>query len=92
MSWKGNPVFLSVGLAAVVFVLLSTAWFQIQAVRWGYKVQTLHQQIDELRKKEQSVDQRLQGALSLARLDELAKKKFSLRVPEPSQIILVPET
>ncbi len=85
------PLFVCVGLMAVVFVLLSTTWFQIQAVRWGYKVQTLRRQIDELEKKEQTVDQRLEGALSLARLDDLARKKFRLQVPDPNQIVLLPE-
>ena len=82
-------VFLSAGVGAVVSLLLATAWFQIQAVRWGYKAQSLRQQLDELDKREQSLDHRLQETLSLARLDRLAKNKFQLHVPEPSQIILL---
>jgi hypothetical protein len=90
--WQRVPLFFSVCLMSVMFVLLSTAWFQIQAVRWGYKVQSLRQKIDEAEKKEQTVDQRLQGALSLARLDDLARKRFRLQVPEPSQIVLLSDT
>lgn len=90
--WTRVPLFMSVGLGAVVLLLLSTAWFQIQSVRWGYRLQSLQQQLDDVQKKEQSVDQRLEGALSLARLDDLAKNKFNLRVPAPSQIRLVSET
>jgi hypothetical protein len=82
-------VFVTAGLAAVVFLLMSTAWFQIQSVRWSYRVQSLRVQLDDLEKKEQTVDQRLQGALALARLDELAKTRYRLQVPDPSQIVLV---
>jgi hypothetical protein len=74
---------------AVVLLLLTTAWFQIQAVRLGYKAQNLRQKIDDLEKEEQTIDQRLQQTLSLPRLDELAKAKFGLQVPSPSQIILL---
>ena len=75
------------GVAAGVSVLLVSAWFQIQAVRWGYKAQDLRWQIDDLQKQEQMLDRRLQESLSLARLDRLAKARFSLQVPEPSQIV-----
>lgn len=89
---KKFPIFVSVCLAAVFFVLLSTAWFQIQAVRWGYRVQSLRLKIDEAEKKEQTLDLRLQGALSLSHLDDLARKKFRLQVPDPSQIVLLSDT
>jgi len=90
--WRKTPFFVSVGAAAAVFLLMATAWFQIQSVRWGYRVQSLRTQLDELEKREQSVDQRLQGALSLARLDQLAKTKFRLQIPSPTQIVLLSET
>lgn len=86
---KRMPLVMSVGLGGVLFLLLSTAWLQIQSVRWGYRVQNLKEQLDDLSKREQALDQRLHGALSLSRLDELAKRKFGLRVPDPSQIILM---
>jgi hypothetical protein len=90
--FRRMPVFLSAGLGAFAFLFLLTTWFQIQSVRWGYKVQALRHELDNLEKKEQNIDQRLQGALSLARLDELARTKFGLQVPGPAQIILLSET
>lgn len=90
MKWRDPVLFrLSAGLGTAVLLLLAIAWFQIQAVRWGYKSQNLRRQIDELDKREQSLDHRIQEALSLARLDEFAKRKYGLQVPAPSQIILL---
>jgi hypothetical protein len=89
---KGVSLFVSAGLGGVVFFLLTAAWFHIQAVRLGYKTQGLRQDLDELVKKEQILDQGLQRSLSLYRLDELAKNRYDLRVPDPSQLILVPES
>jgi type II secretory pathway component PulJ len=76
-------------LGCAALVLLSTAWFHIQAVRWGYRAQALRRELDELKKTEQILDRRLQSALSLPRLDELAKTRFGLRVPDPSQVVLM---
>ena len=82
---------LSAGLGGLVFLFLATAWFQIQSVRLGYREQALRRRIDELRKNEQGLDRRLQETLSLARLDQLAKNRYRLQIPDPSQIILVKE-
>jgi type II secretory pathway component PulJ len=70
---------------------LSAAWFNVQAVRWGYRNQRLRSQLDGLTKRRQSLDRRLQESLSLDRLDRAARGTFHLNVPAPDQIVLLPE-
>ncbi len=91
LTWKRLSLFATTGVSAAVLFLLTTAWFQIQAVRWGYRTQELRQKLDDLEKTEQVLDQRLQKSLSLSRLDDLGKNRFRLGVPDPSQIVLLPE-
>jgi len=87
--WKQVSLIVPVGLGVVVMTFLATAWFEIQAVRWGYKAQKVRQEIDDLSKKEETLDQRLQQNLSLSRLDALARTKFGLQAPGPAQIVLL---
>ncbi len=86
-----KPLFLYFALVigSVVTILSTSAWFQIQAVRLGYKIQKMHYEIEELKKKEQRIDGSLQRSLSLAHLDRLAKTRYHLQVPQISQIVLI---
>ena len=70
---------------------LATAWFNVQAVRWGYRNQSLREQLDGLAKRRQSLDRRIQESLSLDRLDRAARETFRLGVPLPGQIVLMKE-
>lgn len=72
-------------------LVLASAWFNIQAVRWSYGNQRLRARWDDLRKSEQGLDRRLHQTLSLERLDRTARDSFHLRVPLPEQIVLIPE-
>jgi hypothetical protein len=79
------------GVAGFLFVFSMAAWCRIQSVRWSYQAQTLRLETNRLEKEEEALDQKIFSALSLARLDELAKTKFSLQLPHPSQIHLQDE-
>jgi hypothetical protein len=84
-------VYFMATLGAGAILLLASAWFQIQSVRWGYKAQAIRREIDDLEKEEQTLDHRLAHSLSLSRLDELAKTEFRLTVPNPAQIVFLPD-
>lgn len=89
--WKRVSLFVPAGIGMVAFFLLASAWFEIQAVRWGYKNQEIRGRLDDLAKREAMLDQRLQQNLSLPRLDRLAKEKFGLQIPLPTQIVMIPD-
>jgi len=79
------------GVLYVFCLLVMTVWFQTQARRWDYSIQTMKRTIAELDKDEQLLDQRLQRLTALTRLDEMAKDRFHLTVPEPAQIMVLRE-
>jgi hypothetical protein len=57
--WKRVSLWVPAALGAAAVLLLTTAWFEIQAVRWGYKNQALRGRLDDLEKREAALDQKL---------------------------------
>jgi hypothetical protein len=84
-------VWATTGFLAFVSVSLASAWFNIQAVRAGYLNQKLRLRLEEMAKREQFLDRRLQESFSLRHLDEAARARFRLQVPSPDQIVLIRE-
>jgi hypothetical protein len=65
-------------------------WFRIQSLRLAYQSRSLRAERDDLAAREQSVDEQLQRALSLSRLDELGRRRFGLETPGPRQVMVLP--
>ena len=89
MTSSHSGTYFVAGSVSLFFLLVGSAWFHVQATRWGYRLENARQRLEEMEKKEQRVDQRLQTSLALDRLDQLAKNRFDLKVPNASQIILI---
>jgi hypothetical protein len=69
--------------------LTFSAWMHIQAMRLSYRAQALRRSIAEWERREQSALRRSDATLSLARLDQAAQSRFSLRLPQPDQLRFV---
>lgn len=74
------------GAAVIVGLLSVSAWFQVQSLRLAYGCSRLHRRVEEVDRRSQGLERRLQQALSLARLDGVARRRFGLQVPRPDQI------
>lgn len=73
-----------------LFVLLSlSAWFHVQSVRLSYRSQVLHQELDDLERREQAERRHLESALSLSRLDHKARARRGLSLPRADQVRLL---
>lgn len=82
------------GLTAFVMgavLLAMTGWWHIQALRLAYSAQRLHRELDELDQQERKLDEELQQALALPRLDQWARERLGFTPPKPDQVIVIEE-
>ncbi len=78
------------GFGTGLFLLLAlSAWMQIQALRLSYRCQSVRKEIEAVDRRRNGLAHRRTLALSLARLDNLARAKYFLQVPNPVQVRLL---
>lgn len=69
--------------------LTFSAWVHIQAMRLSYRAQSIRRGIADWEKREQTARRRYESSVALARLDEIARSRFALRLPSPDQLRFV---
>jgi len=67
---------------------LSYVWQHIQVIRIGYEVERLNAELSALTHEEKELTVKIAQLKSLARIDEIARKRLRMVDPAPSQIIL----
>lgn len=76
-------------LSAAAALLLLYVWQHIQAVRFGYEVHALQQEIAHEENTNNILRVKISRLASLSRLDELAKTKLGLVLPGKDDIVMV---
>jgi len=67
--------------------LLSNAWWRIQSIRLGYKIENLNDRVREKKEELSDLDKKISVHRSISHLDHLARHKFRLTTPDIHQII-----
>ena len=70
---------------------LGTGLFLLLALRISYKCQAVRREIETVDRRRNSLANRRTLALSLSRLDRLARGPFALQVPDSDQVRLIPD-
>jgi len=87
-SSKILPTAVVAGLG--LFGLLSlSAWFHVQSVRLSYRTEAIRRELDQLDRHEQAECRAIEAALSLSRLDAVARSRRGMSLPRPDQIRLL---
>jgi cell division protein FtsL len=80
-------VFLGVGLIGVVLVHV---WLRLQVVRMGYVLSTTSKLEARLEQENRELKVELATMTSPDRLEELARRRLGLVMPEKGQVIVLP--
>jgi cell division protein FtsL len=80
-------VFLGLGLIGVVLVHV---WLRLQVVRMGYVLSTTSKLQARLEQENRELKVELATMTSPDRLEELARRRLGLVVPEKGQVIVLP--
>ena len=80
----------AVAVCVGLFGLLSlSAWFHVQSVRLSYRTEAVRRELDQLDRHEQAECRAIAAALSLSRLDAVARSRRGMSLPRPDQIRLL---
>jgi len=71
--------------------LLSNAWWRIQSIRIGYRLEEEKSRLGKKKEELSHLDKKISLYHSIATLDRLARKKYKLHTPNTHQIIYLSE-
>lgn len=75
--------------AIILAVGLLYVWQHIQVIRLGYRVERLNAELSALVQEEKELTVRIAQLKSLARIEEIARRRLGMVDPAPSQIVVV---
>jgi len=75
--------------AIILAGALLYVWQHIQVIRLGYRVEQLNAEFTAMIQEERELTVKIAQLKSLARIEEMARRKLGMVEPTPSQIIIV---
>lgn len=76
-------------LSVFCIILLFYVYQHIQAIRYGYEIETKHKQEYALRMKNDQILMEIKQYTSLPRLDQLAQTKLGLKTASRAEIVVL---
>jgi len=83
-----KTVYLLVSGIIAIMALFYT-WLRIEQIRYGYLISQRYEYLIELRRTNEKLNLELNYLTSPTHLQEIAQKEFSMRPPNPREIILI---
>lgn len=76
-------------VAIILAFALLYVWQHIQVIRMGYRVEQLNSELSDLMQEEKELTLRIAQLKSLARIEGIARRRFGMAEPSPSQILVI---